>query len=68
MTSQNEGSVKCNCDWCKSQRFWKTARGDHMLTAAIVTSIGLTVIIAETVFSGMTGVGAMFWFGASMLS
>jgi hypothetical protein len=53
---------------CPEITFWKTARGDHMITAAIVTSTGLTILIALTAFSGLTGFGAVYWCWMSMVA
>ena len=48
--------------------FWKKARGDHILTAAIVTSIGLNTVFAETIFRCASGIIVPIWFiGASLL-
>jgi hypothetical protein len=47
--------------------FWKKARGDHMITAAIVTSLGLTITLAKTIFADVTGLPAIGWFLMSSL-
>ncbi len=39
-----------------------------MLTAAIGTSMILTIIIAETALSGLPEILLLFWFGGSILS
>jgi hypothetical protein len=51
-----------------SKPFWKKARGDHMLTAAIVTSLGLTIIFSQTIFTGKEGILALAWFLVSSIA
>ena len=48
--------------------FWKKARGDHVISAAMVTSILFTLIIAETIFDGYTGLWLFIWFMSSMFA
>ena len=61
MTYQNEYS--------KKKKFWKTARGDHIFTAAIFFAVILTLCFAYTWFSPGEnfGIYGLVWFGCSLI-